>query len=100
MNPLGYGLVVTYGLWILGIAIILTISWIWCNDVNQKLRYILEQLEKIGRESDGQSIIEIKSFERKVSVPPGQSVSALAAVFIIGTAILVLFIIPIYLINR
>ena len=91
-----FSFVTTWGLLIFAVAFILTVILVWCHDVNQKLRYILERLEKIGREKDD----KFNPLAGNISAAPSKAVSSIVAVGIIGAAILFLVLIPIWLINR
>ena len=88
-----FSIVTTWGLLIFGIAFILTIILAWCHDVNQKLRYILVRLERIGREKDA-------PLERNINAAPRKAVSPVVAVGVIGAAIFFLVLIPIWFINK
>lgn len=105
MNPINVALVTTWGLWILSVAILVAGALVWCHDVNKKLHYILARLEVTDREKDEQIIPDIPSRERIVptsphKAPSSKAVSPLVALCIIGAAIIILFVIPIWLINR
>lgn len=98
MNSAGFNFIITWGLWILGIGIILVIGVLWCLDVNHKLRYILSRLGDTGPGKDSEFFAGTKNLAP--SAAPAGSIPPLVAVGIVGIAILLLFIIPVWLINK
>ena len=91
-----FSLVTTWGFWIFGIVLILTIA-LWCHGVNKKLLYILGRLEKIERRAEQANASALK---KNINAAADKFISPMVAVYIIGVAIFVLFIIPIWFINR
>jgi len=105
MNPFNVALVTTWGLWILSVAILVAGTLVWCHDVNKKLRYILGRLDVPNKEIETQIIPDFiprggigAAVPHKA--PQSKAVPPLVAVCIIGAAIIILFVIPIWLINR
>ncbi len=79
-------------LWIAGITLLIA-AFLWCRRVNEVLEYILGRLEKLdGKKGGGR--LPADSISREDIIPP------LLVVGIIGAAVLFLFIIPIWWINR
>lgn len=89
-----------WGFWIWGGGIIFVIASFWVQDVNRKLRYLMNRAG--GRTQAGDD-----KFMAAAPHPPAQNtnvlrrtVSPVAGICIIGGAIFLMLIIPIWLRNR
>jgi len=105
MTKIGFSLVVTWGFWILAVALLVTVGFLWCHGVNQKLRYILGRLEQLGGGKGGQpeaGVVPLPKAQRAQAPRPASkgNVPSVVAVIIIGAAIFFLFIVPVWMINR
>jgi hypothetical protein len=96
MNASGINII----LWVLAGGVIFVIVFLWCHDLNQKLRYILGVIEKMDRENSQLPLPTPHLPQRQAGVPAGKTVSPMVAFGILGLAIFLLFIIPIWWINR
>lgn len=95
MTPSGYAVVTTWGLWALGLAILLIAALMWCHDVNRKLKYIMSRLHKTGKGSEDMDLVALGGASAS-----GKVISPLAAFLIIAGAIVLLFVLPLWLLNR
>ena len=100
MDSVAFNLFVRWGFWILGIGIILAIIVVWCSDVSQKLSYIIDLLAKTAQENHQKSIENLNSVKSDIKRDHGKTISPVVAVCIIGGAIIVLFVIPILILNN
>ena len=91
-----FSLTTTWVFWILVIVLIWTIAF-WCHGVNKKLHYILGRFEKMDRRRDEANSSALK---QKTNTPADRSIPTLVGALIIGVAILILFVIPLWFINR
>lgn len=97
MNPNGFHSTVSWGFWILGSGILLTAVLLWCQEVNRKLKYILARLHKLGK---GAEDLDLVLVERSAGAFDSKMVPPLVAVSIIGIAVVLLFLLPLWFINR
>ncbi|OGX24920.1 MAG: hypothetical protein A2787_03255 [Omnitrophica WOR_2 bacterium RIFCSPHIGHO2_01_FULL_48_9] len=99
MGSSGFNFVITWGFLGLGLGILLIIALLWCRDVNRKLNYILMRIYKFGSDK-GKEDNDLNSVEHRPVAGTGKAVSPLVAVGIIIGAIILLFLVPLWLINR
>jgi len=100
MNSSGASFFSKWGLWLCAVSVIVMVALLWCQGVNRKLRYILERLDVLSG-GKGQGFAEyFDAPETGKKFVPDRSIPPLAALCIIGIAILVLFVLPIWLINQ
>ncbi|MDP2653159.1 MAG: hypothetical protein Q8Q08_03910 [Candidatus Omnitrophota bacterium] len=100
MDSAGLRFVSMWGLWILGAVMLLAVALIWCHEVNKKLNEIMVRLDELGKSGNGSYLAGSHPAGHNPGASSSRTVSPFIAVFIIGAAIFVLFIVPLWLVNR
>jgi len=97
-DPVG-AFFVRWGFLIWGLSIISFLAMFWAHGVNQKLHYLIRQVEKRARE-EGDRFINAHKPSAQIKPLVSKVVSPIIGICIIGAAILFMLIIPIWLRNR
>lgn len=100
MDSEGLGFVTSWGILIAGVGIIFIIFAVWCHDISEKLRYILEILQK-GERGNVYNITTGHGLPAaSPQVASGKPVPAFMTAGIIALAVVIFFILPIWLLTR
>lgn len=95
MNSNGFSVVTSWGFLLFGLGIFLVVVLMWCYDVNKKLNYILGRLNKIPKGREEMDLVALSGVSKS-----GKSIPLHVAFSIIAAAIILLFFIPLWLLNR